>query len=72
VFIELRRAIEDSEVDSGARAQLLAGVGAMQKAQNTPSFIDRYKEFVALAANYMTIVGPFLPALSGLLSGSPS
>jgi len=31
----------------------------MENAQNTPSFVDRYKDFIALAANDMTIITPF-------------
>jgi hypothetical protein len=72
VLTELRRAIEKSGIESSAQAQLLVAIEAMQKAHNTPRFVDHYKEFIALAANYMTIIGPFLPALSDLLRGSHS
>lgn len=70
VFLDLRKAIEVSTVEPSARTELLAGLEAMQTGQSTPSFVDRYKDFIALAANHMTIVAPFLPALSALLTGS--
>ena len=72
VFVDLRNAVEESGIETSAKAQLLAGIEEMQRTQNTPGFTDRYKDFIALAANYMTIISPFLPALSDLLSGSHS
>jgi hypothetical protein len=70
VFVDLRQAVEKSGIGTEDQRTLLAGVDAMEKAHNMPGFIDRYKDFIALAANHMTIVAPFLPALSSLLSGS--
>ena len=70
VLLDLRKAIEIGNVEPLARVKLLAGLEDMQQAQSTPSFIDRYKDFIALAANHMTIVAPFLPALSALLTGT--
>jgi hypothetical protein len=39
----------------------------MKEAAGKPSFKDRYKEFMAQAANHMTILTPFLPMLTNLL-----
>jgi hypothetical protein len=58
-----------STLDEDERAQLLARITAIQRAPDTPSSLARYTDFIALAANYMTIVGPFLPPLAALLSG---
>lgn len=70
VFMDLRGAVEKSSLDHNDQAGLLAGIEAMQKTQNTPRFIDRYKDFMALAANHMAIISPFVSALAGMLGGS--
>jgi hypothetical protein len=70
VFVNLREAVEGSDIDPADRARLLAGIEAMEKAQSSPGFMDKYKEFIAIAANHIAIIGPFLPALSALLSGN--
>ncbi|HEV2196616.1 MAG TPA: hypothetical protein VGR55_13610 [Candidatus Acidoferrum sp.] len=67
VFSDLRNAIAKGNLEETNRAKLLAGVDAMRDSESTPTFLDRYKEFVSLAADHMTIIAPFLPALSALL-----
>ena len=70
VFANLRRAFADNSVGDSERAKLLASVDAMEQAYSSPSFAARYNDFIMLAGSYMSIVGPFLPALSGLLTGN--
>jgi hypothetical protein len=41
----------------------------MEKAHKTPDFVTRYSNFIALAAKHMTIISPFIPALTALLTG---
>jgi hypothetical protein len=69
VFAELRKALD--EVGDDDRAKLIAGIEAMEKAHRTPNLLTRYTDFIALAANHMTIVAPFLPALARLVTGQP-
>jgi len=42
-------------------------VTELEKAQGTTGFMAQYQEFMALAANHMTILAPFIPALSQIL-----
>ena len=49
------------------RAAAHPNVSAMQSAVGTKTFGERYKEFIAVAADHMTLVAPFLPALTQLL-----
>jgi hypothetical protein len=69
VFANLRKAIDESSLDDIERGRLLNGVSAMEKAPDRTGFVDRYRDFISLAADHMTIIGPLLPALSALLSG---
>lgn len=53
--------------DLNARQTLCAKIEELNAAQGKSDFIGRYQEFVALAANHMTIFAPFLPALAQML-----
>ena len=68
VFADLRQAVVEAVAEKDERAKLLASIEAMENGRRTHTFVDRYKDFITLAANHMTIVAPFLPALSALLS----
>jgi hypothetical protein len=67
VFGDLQKLVNESSMDEGDRARLRSAIEAMASAKNTPSFRDRYREFIAQAADYMTLIGLYLPALTGLL-----
>jgi hypothetical protein len=67
LFDEIAEAIKHvaSETD---RQGLLAANAAMRAANERPAFIEAYQRFSNVAADHMTILAPFLPALAGLLS----
>jgi len=67
VFADLLKVVAESSVGDGERAKLVAGIEAMANAHTTPGFVDRYQDFIALAANHVAIIAPFIPALSALL-----
>ena len=67
LFDNLREAIQKFSLDSTLARQLIQNVNAMQSAVGTKTFGERYKEFIAVAADHMTLVAPFLPALRQLL-----
>ena len=66
VFRDLRGALARLQ-DEDLRGKLDALVGRLEQAQGKPSFVEAYKEFIAIAANCMTVVAPFLPALAQML-----
>jgi|GEM_PF-4563198 len=70
VFPALRKAIEDSNLETDEQTPLLNGLSEMELAPDKPIYIDRYSAFMALAANHMTLVAPFIPALAALLIGN--
>lgn len=63
VFVEARKALE-AVSDENERTKLQASLDALEAARETPDYATRFAGFVQLAANWMTIIGPFLPALS--------
>ena len=67
LFDNLREAIRKSSLDSTIAQQLVENANAMQSAAGTKTFGKHYKEFIAVAADHMTLITPFLPALTQLL-----
>lgn len=49
------------------QSDLLELVAEMKGTQGTPKFKEKYQAFMALAANHMAVLGPFIPMLSSLL-----
>jgi hypothetical protein len=67
LFQNLRSAIQASISDSELRMMLMSQVEGMEKAAGTRTFADRYRDFIGLAADHMSVFSPFLPALTQLL-----
>jgi hypothetical protein len=67
LFTQLRLTIEEKVQAEQERDELLARLADLQSAQGTPTYLDRYQGFIAAAANHMTILAPFLPALTQLM-----
>jgi len=59
----LRSQIGQAEV----RSELVELVEEMRRGSNVGSFKDAYQRFISAAAAHITIIGPFLPALTKLL-----
>jgi len=67
LFGRIREAIGESVKDGELLEKLQEKVTDLEKAQGTTGFTARYQEFIALAANHITILAPFIPALSQML-----
>jgi hypothetical protein len=68
VFAELAAAVFGSAIEQREKAQLLDRIDAMKQAEGSSGYIQKYKDFIQNAANHMSVVSPFLPALAGLLT----
>jgi hypothetical protein len=71
VFADLRAALF-AIADAVKRDEILAAVSAMESAADSISFFGHYRRFIADAVDYMTIVRPFVPALTAVLTGFSS
>jgi hypothetical protein len=67
VFNDLIHVITTQIADAKERDNLLKRVGELEETHGKASFLSKYQEFVTAAANHMTVLAPFLPALSALL-----
>ena len=56
------------EIDNESiKENALAIAKEMQLNINKPTFKEKYQQFISTVANYMTIISPFIPALTSLL-----
>ena len=68
LFVQLREAAL-SVTDEPDRVAILDRLDELEKAQDSNGLFAAYQSFIASAAQYMTIFGPFVPALTQMLSG---
>jgi hypothetical protein len=68
-FNQLRRTIESSVVEPD-RGLLISEVNALEIANNSPGFAQQYQSFIASAANHITLIAPFIPALTEMLKNA--
>ncbi|MCP4113134.1 MAG: hypothetical protein GY749_47660 [Desulfobacteraceae bacterium] len=66
VFSEIREILEKIE-DDNKRNKLLSKVDDLQKSYGTNQFVAEYQDFMAIAANHLTVLAPILPALANLI-----
>jgi hypothetical protein len=67
LFVNIRNRIMGTSFEGGQQAQLLERLDNLEKAQNHPSFVQKYTEFIGAAADHMTLIAPFLPALAEIM-----
>jgi hypothetical protein len=67
LFVQLREQVKVRVPASEEQAAILDRLEALEQAQNTNSFAQKYAEFIAVAANHMQLIAPFIPALTEML-----
>jgi hypothetical protein len=66
-FQQLRYTISQALEDDSAKDEVLGTVDEMEKSQGTTGFLQKYQKFLSFAADHMTVVAPFMPALEQML-----
>jgi hypothetical protein len=67
VFERLRQVIASGIPAGDEQKDILARVEALERAEGSSSFARRYTEFISVAANHVTLLAPFIPALAEML-----
>ena len=62
-FLEIRKAIEEGIAEGIERTELLKTLAELEQAKDGRSASERYRSFIAAAADHMTILAPYLPTL---------
>jgi hypothetical protein len=68
VFNDLRQVIQNGIANELDKEVLLAKLDELQQASGKKGFVEKYREFMELASDHITLIAPFVPALSQLLS----
>ena len=67
LFTQIRELLRESIADSPDLDVLLERVDDMERSRATGDFTRAYRDFVAAAADHISILAPMLPALTSLL-----
>jgi hypothetical protein len=68
VFAEMRQAIQAGVADSVRKAEIMAAIDEAEKARGSGSFLQAYQKVVGTAADHLSLLTPFLPALTVMLA----
>lgn len=69
VFEQLQSAVTNNIDNAADREALLELIKQMNEKKGTGGFKEAYTSFLVSAANHMTVIAPFLPALAAYLPG---
>jgi hypothetical protein len=66
LFVHLRQLLSE-KTSKRDQDRVLEKLDALEAAQNSPTFAQCYTEFIASAADYVTLLTPFMPALAEMV-----
>ena len=67
VFSGIREAIAQRVPDGVERADILEKLDALEKSVHSQDFLSRYQAFMNAVASHITVIMPFIPALTHML-----
>lgn len=67
IFAQLNDAIVNSDIIAPVKDVLINNVRDMEKSCGKPGYLQAYKDFMQNAANHVSVIAPFIPAISVLL-----
>lgn len=68
VFDEIKKILRENIDNQDELRELRLLVNNMESTQNTSAFTQSYQKFITSAANHMTILSPFIPALTQMIT----
>lgn len=68
VFGDMRNAIQTGVADPAKRCEIIAAIDEAEQAKGGPKFLSAYQKVVGVAADHLGLLGPFLPALTSMIS----
>ena len=66
-FGAIRQRIESGVPDQEEKRKILDALTALEEPHGKPSFAQRYTELIGTAADHLTLLTPFIPALTEML-----
>lgn len=69
VFADMRQVIKTQIQNGDDQARILSKLNELEAAKGTGSFTQKYQDFIATAADHLSLLSPFIPALTQMLGG---
>ena len=69
VFGDMATAVQKGVQDEGSRLAIIQAISSMKEKEGGLGFKEAYRDFMALAADHLGVILPFLPALASMLPG---
>jgi hypothetical protein len=66
VFPKLRSELSAKVPDPARRQEIIAVVNELEEARGSSTYAEKFTSFLSIAADVMTIIGPFIPVLAAL------
>ena len=66
LFNELKLVL-DGIIEGEIKEKSLQLLEVLNRSKRTPSYLQNYQDFISLMANHMTVIAPFIPALTQLI-----
>ena len=66
-FLGIRQAVTQGVPDGSERTMILEKLDALEKSVDSRDFLSKYQAFINAVASHMTIILPFIPALTQML-----
>ena len=67
LFEQIREAVAKGVQAPDRKAEILSAVGEVEAAGDSKARLKAYQRLIAIAADHMTLLGPFIPGLTQLL-----
>ncbi len=69
VFADMRQVIQNQIQSEVEKTEILKNLEELEAAKGTTNFVQKYQNFIASAANHISLLSPFIPTLTQMLSG---
>lgn len=67
LFEDLQKALKTIQEDK-IKEESLELLKEMKDSKGSPSFLEKYQSFIGILANHMTLIAPFIPALTQMIT----
>ena len=66
VFPKLRSELNAKVPDPARRQEIITVVNELEEARGSSTYAEKLRSFLSIAADVMTVIGPFIPVLAAL------
>lgn len=68
LFEDLKQIVSTKISNKDEKSEIIFAIESLEKSIGTNNYLSKYQKFIALVANHMAIITPFIPALTQLIT----